>query len=61
MNYTSTGSDVVFEAGKIYNVNIEIQPQFMHTDINPVVYNILLKVVIADWLEEDIDPEFQQR
>ena len=61
MNYTSAGADVVFEAGKIYNVSIEIQPQFMHTDINPVAYNILLKVVIADWLEEDIDPEFQQR
>ncbi len=61
INYTSTGTDVVFEAGKIYNVNIEIEPQFMHTDINPVAYNILLKVVIADWLEEDIDPEFQQR
>ena len=58
VNYTTASGNVTFEAGKIYNVNIEIKPQFMHTDLNPVAYNIT--ITIADWQEENIDPEFQQ-
>ena len=61
VKYTNASGDVTFEAGKIYNVSIEIKPQFMHTDLNPVVYNISLTVTIADWTEEDIDPGFQQQ
>lgn len=61
VNFTNASGDVTFEAGKIYNVNVEIKPQFMHTDVNPVVYNISLTITIADWTEEDIDPEFQQQ
>lgn len=60
MNFTTGGQNVTFEAGKIYNVNVEIKPQFMHTDLNPVAYNITLTITIADWVEENIDPEFQQ-
>ena len=60
VNYTTASGTVTFEAGKIYNVNIEIKPQFMHTDLNPVAYNITLTITIADWQEENIDPEFQQ-
>ncbi len=60
VNYTTASGNVTFEAGKIYNVNIEIKPQFMHTDLNPVAYNITLTITIADWQEENIDPEFQQ-
>lgn len=61
VKFTNASGDVAFEAGKIYNVSIEIKPQFMHTDLNPVVYNISLTVTIADWTEEDIDPGFQQQ
>jgi hypothetical protein bacD2_03237 len=60
VNFTTGGQNVTFEAGKIYNVNVEIKPQFMHTDLNPVAYNITLTITIADWVEENIDPEFQQ-
>ena len=60
VNFTTGGQNVIFEAGKIYNVNVEIKPQFMHTDLNPVAYNITLTITIADWVEENIDPEFQQ-
>lgn len=55
MNFTTGGQNVTFEAGKIYNVNVEIKPQFMHTDLNPVAYNITLTITIADWVEENID------
>lgn len=61
VNFTNASGDVAFEAGKIYNVSIEVKPQFMHTDLNTVVYNISLTVTIADWTEEDIDPGFQQQ
>lgn len=61
VNFTNASGDVTFEAGKIYNVSIEVKPQFMHTDLNTVVYNISLTVTIADWIEEDIDPGFQQQ
>ncbi|MCC8063231.1 MAG: hypothetical protein LIO68_08350 [Rikenellaceae bacterium] len=61
VNFTNASGDVTFEAGKIYNVSIEVKPQFMHTDLNTVVYNISLTVTIADWTEEDIDPGFQQQ
>ena len=60
VNFTTGGQNVTFEAGKIYNVNVEIKPQFMHTDLNPVAYNITLTITIADWVEENINPEFQQ-
>ena len=60
VSYSNASGSVTFEAGKIYNVNIEIKPQFMHTDLNPVAYNITLTITIADWQEENIDPEFQQ-
>ena len=61
VNFTNASGDVTVEAGKIYNVSIEVKPQFMHTDLNTVVYNISLTVTIADWTEEDIDPGFQQQ
>lgn len=61
VEYKKSNTAIQLVAGKIYNVNVEIKPHFTHTDLNPVVFNILLSIDIKDWVEENVDPGFQQQ
>lgn len=52
VNFTTGGQNVTFEAGKSTTSTSRSNRSSLHTDLNPVAYNITLTITIADWVKK---------
>lgn len=56
----ASDDELVLEPGKIYNMNVVIEPVNMTVDLEtPTSYNVIVKITVQDFTEENIYPGFE--